>query len=122
MTSTDGIPLADDIPEASLQPSHVRSRNRVGSRDLALRRGPFGSEVVLAGRARSQQLEAISSRRVRGRGVDVQLKARLGGKLHRLEVEVELTDGGVAQALSAGPVEARVLGCPLLPEKLAARG
>src|SRR3954471_14128730 len=87
---------------------------------LAFGRGLFGGEVVLAGRPRRQQLEAIGSGRVSRRGVDVELKPRVRGKLHRLEVEVELTDGGVAKPFSAGSVEADVLGRPLLPEKLTA--
>ena len=42
------------------------------------------------------------------------------GQLHRLEVEVELTDDRVAQPLAAGPVEPHVLGGPALPEQLTA--
>jgi hypothetical protein len=50
------------------------------------------------------------------------LEAGFGGEFHGLEVEVELSDDGVAQVFAAGAVEADVLRRPALPEQFAAGG
>ena len=49
-----------------------------------------------------------------GRRVDVELQPGLGGQLHALEVEVELTDHGVAHPLATAAVEPDALTGPAL--------
>lgn len=76
----------------------------------------LGEKTFLAGGPGGEELETVRGRGVRGCRVDVELQPRLGGQLHRLEVEVELTHDGVAQPLATGTVKSDVLGGPPLAE------
>ena len=69
----------------------------------------FGVEYFLAGGPGREEFEGVGGGCSGGGGVDVELEARFGGQFECFEVEVELTDGGVAQSFSTAAVEAHVL-------------
>src|SRR5204862_8022403 len=68
------------------------------------------------------ELQGISGRAARGRGVDDHGLTRIGGELHRLEVDLEVAHHRVVQLLAAGAVEAHIVVRPAGPERLAPGG
>ena len=63
--------------------------------------GLLGDHRLLAGRPESEQLEGVGCRCAFSRGIDVELEAGFGRQLERLEVQVQLPEDRVAEALAA---------------------
>ena len=82
--------------------------------DRLLRLGEVG-----CGRPASQQVQRFLRTRTWLGGVGEEGQAVVGGDVHAVEAEAELTNAGVVEQLDGGGVEADVVDCPVGAEHLA---